>query len=157
MTSSRDSNDSATSEAGKQINDRSSSSSSGKGSGGMLTLAAEQRQLEREQQEAQQEANKILHSAVAIVRPQEMRFSNERVMLPNGMVDNPREDDDDNDDTNSDNVADEDEYFQSNFPSGPEQRQLQQQQQPLPKDDDRLKSDDYRLRYLYRIQDKYFG
>ncbi|XP_021704578.1 uncharacterized protein LOC5572570 isoform X2 [Aedes aegypti] len=152
MASSRDSNDSATSEAGKQINDRSSSSSSGKGSEDMLTLAAEQRQLELEQQEAQQEANKILHSAVAIVGPQEMRFSNERVMLPN-----PREDDDDNDDTNSDNVADEDAYFQSNFPSGREQRQLQQQQQPLPKDDDRLKSDDYRLRYLYRIQDKYFG
>ncbi|XP_065093927.1 mushroom body large-type Kenyon cell-specific protein 1 [Ochlerotatus camptorhynchus] len=165
----RNDSDSATSEAGKQINDRKeisssgrSSSSSGSSSGGVLTLAAEQRQLEREQQEAQQEANKILHS-VAIVGPQEMRFSDERVMLPNGVGGNNDEDDDDG--GNGDNGVDEgDEYFQgSNFPSGREQnqhqqqQQQQQQQQPLQQKDDRLKSDDYRLRYLYRIQGKYFG
>lgn len=170
-SSSRDSNDipasTTISEAGKQINDRkeissnggSGSSSSGQSGGGGLTLAAEQRQLEREQQrEAQQEANKMLHSAVAIVGPQEMRFSNERVMLPNGMVGgNPRDSRDDDggndedDDADAESVGDEDEYFQgSNFPSG-------RREQKLPKDDERLNSDDYRLRYLYRIQGKYFG
>ncbi|XP_062711781.1 uncharacterized protein LOC109430363 [Aedes albopictus] len=170
-SSSRDSNDipasTTISEAGKQINDRkeissnggSGSSSSGQSGGDGLTLAAEQRQLEREQQrEAQQEANKMLHSAVAIVGPQEMRFSNERVMLPNGMVGgNPRDSRDDDggndedDDADAESVGDEDEYFQgSNFPSG-------RREQKLPKDDERLNSDDYRLRYLYRIQGKYFG
>ncbi|XP_062556221.1 uncharacterized protein LOC134221058 [Armigeres subalbatus] len=150
VASSRDGSDSlgsATSETGKQINDRKEISSSRDNSGGVLTLAAEQRQLEREQQEAQQEAHKILHSAVANGGPQEMRFSNERVMLPNNL-----RDDDDGDGENDDEEV---EYFQSSyFPSGRGHTQLQQH---LPRDDERINSDDNRLRYLYRIQDKYFG
>uniref|UniRef100_A0A8D8HII6 Diuretic hormone n=1 Tax=Culex pipiens TaxID=7175 RepID=A0A8D8HII6_CULPI len=127
--------DSSNNPNGKPINEQISS--------GPLTLAKEQRRLEQ-----QEEAEK----AAGAFHPQQLRFSNDRPMVPpnDGFLDDPRDDGDVDDD-------DEDEYLAGNedLVKGRERlQQLQQQQQR----DQKLKSDNgYRLRYLNNIQAKMYG
>ncbi|XP_055639642.1 uncharacterized protein LOC129777414 [Toxorhynchites rutilus septentrionalis] len=115
----------------KQINQREQISSNANGDSGAITLAQEQRQLEREQQK-QHEGGTVSRST-ANAGPQNLRYLFEREIFPSGVSDGQHTDD---------------EYIEANNLL----RNDDQQQQ-----DDKLKSDDYRLRYLYGIQDKLFG
>ncbi|XP_058840594.1 uncharacterized protein LOC131696080 isoform X1 [Topomyia yanbarensis] len=106
---------------------------------GVLTFAQEQRQLG--QRLGQQDAENALNRES--VHPQELRFSTDDrlLQLPDRIVNEQRDDD---------------EYFDSgnNLLKQTEQSQSQRQRhQP----NDKLKSDDYRLSYLFNVQDKFFG
>lgn len=120
--------DKSNSPNGKPMNDQISNN----GNSGPLTLAKEQRWLEQ-----QEEAEK----AAGAFRPQELRFSNDR------LVDDSRRDDGEGDDDDDD---DNDEYLAGNEDLAKERERLQQR-------DEKLKSDGYRQRYLNNIQAKMYG
>lgn len=130
--------DSSNNPNGKPINEQISS--------GPLTLAKEQRRLEQQAE---------VEKTAGAFRPQELRFSNDRLMVPpsDGFLDDPRDDVDVDDD-------DEDEYLAGNedLVKGRERLQQLQQQQQQQQRDQKLKSDNgYRLRYLNNIQAKMYG
>lgn len=144
---------------GKAVDDNSSSSNSNghpvneqisnAGNSGPLTLAKEQRRLEQQVEAAK---------AAGAFRAQELRFTNDRLVLPpnDSFLDDPRHDggeDDGGDDDDDGN----DEYLAGNEDLVQGRERLQQLQQQQQQRDEKLKSDGYRLRYLNNIQAKMYG